>query len=351
MGCNLGKYPIYLNTRFNIFCFLFTTVVFISYGCGGGTSSKTVVSESIIKAQQETSELNSKLMMQGSASSKAASSPADYLIGPADLLEVKVYESDKLSDTVRVSSRGSITLPLIGNVYVSDLSAREAEQLIETELQNKGYIVDPNVTVFIKEYNSKQVSVVGYVGSPGTYSLEGRETLLDVLVEAKGFSDQAGRTIYVNRTESSGNGQTYMVDLEELLLKGNSNLNIDLKPGDVIYVPSSGNVYIAGAVRKTGSYPLKGEFTTLSQIITTAGGTSSYANNSDVKIIRYLGDGEREIMQVDLGKILNGEGEDILVKDRDAIIVGASGTKRLLYGLNIGLGFGLFNLGYTPPEK
>lgn len=346
-------YKAIINLLYNLklFNFLFIFLILIHYSCGGGTSTKTVVSESYIKAQQETSELNSKLMMQGTKSSRGASSPADYLVGPADLLEVKVYESDKLSGSVRVSSRGTITLPLIGNVYVSGLSAREAEQLIETELRNMGYIVDPNVTVFIEEYNSKQVSVIGYVGEPGTYSLEGRETLLDVLVQSKGFSDQAGRTIYVSRTDSNGNGQTYMVDMEELLLKGNSDLNIELKPGDVIYVPSLGNVYIAGAIRNTGSYPLKGEFTTLSQIITTAGGTSSYANNSDIKIIRYLGDGEREIMQADLERILNGEGEDIILKDRDAIIVGASGTKRLLYGLRIGLGFGLFNLGYTPPEK
>ena len=346
-------YKAIINLLYNLksFNFLFIFLILIHYSCAGGAPTKTVISESSIKAMQETSELNSKLMMQGSTSSKGASSPADYLVGPADLLEVKVYESDKLSDTVRVSSRGSITLPLIGNVYLSGLSAREAEQLIETELKNKGYIVNPNVTVFIKEYNSKQVSVVGYVGSPGTYSLEGRETLLDVLVESKGFSDQAGRTIYVSRTESDGNGQTYMVDMEELLLKGNSDLNIELKPGDIIYVPSSGNVYIAGAVRNTGSYPLTGEFTTLSQIITTAGGTSSYANNSDVKIIRYLGDGKREIILVDLEKMLNGVVEDVIVKDRDAIIVGASGTKKLLYGLTLGLGFGLFRIGYTPPEK
>jgi len=347
----LYKHVIYLSCDVKSSCFLFIFLILIHYSCGGGAPTKTVISESYIKAQQETSELNSKLMMQGTKSSRGASSPADYLVGPADLLEVEVYESGKLSDTVRVSSRGRITLPLIGSVYVNDLSAREAEELIEGELKDKGYIVDPHVSVFIKEYNSKEVSVIGYVGSPGRYSLVGRETLLDVLVEAKGFSNQAGRTIYVNRTESNGDAQTYMVDMEELLLKGNSDLNIDLKPGDVIYVPPSGNVYLAGAVRKTGSYPLTGEFTTISQIITTAGGTASYADNSNVKIIRYLGDGKREIMVVDLKKILNGEGDDILVKDRDAIIVGSSGTKMLLYGLRLGLGFGLFNIGYDPPDK
>jgi polysaccharide biosynthesis/export protein len=323
------------------------TIVLI-YGCGGGAVPGTVVSESSLKAKQESSEMNSKLLMR--ASSGGVESPADYIIGPADLLQVDVFESEKLTDTSRVSSRGDITLPLIGNVSVGGLSAREAEIKIENILKDQGFIKDPHVTVFIEEYNSKIVTVVGMVEEPGNHSITGRQTLLDVLVAAKGFQEQAGRTVFVNRSEGDGNQQTYMVDLDELLLKGNSNLNIIMKPGDVVYVPQAGNVYIEGAVGKSGSYPIKKDLTTVSQILTVAGGVAPYGDASNIKLIRYLGDGNREISQLDLEKITSGQAEDPIVKDRDALIVGYSTSKRILYGLRLGLGFGLFNVGYAPPE-
>lgn len=332
--------------------FLLAIITIISnanYGCGGGAVPGTVVSEGALKAKQESSEMNSRLMMN--ATSGGVESPADYIIGPADLLQVDVFESEKLTDTARVSSRGDITMPLIGNVTVGGLSAREAEIKIENILKDQGFIKDPHVTVFIEEYNSKIVTVVGMVEEPGNHSITGRQTLLDVLVAAKGFQEKAGRTVYVNRTEGNGNQQTYMVDLDELLLKGNSSLNIVMKPGDVVYVPQSGNVYIEGAVGKSGSYPIQKDLTTVSQILTVAGGVAPYGDASNIKLIRYIGDGNREISQLDLEKIISGEAEDPIVKDRDALIVGFSTSKRILYGLRLGLGFGLFNVGYTPPES
>ena len=152
-------------------------------GCGGGgAATGTIVSESAIQAKQENNALNTKLLMQ--SGSGGVSSPADYIIGPADLLEVQVFESEKLTDKVRVSSRGDITLPLLGSISVSGLSAREAELKIENQLKQEGFIKNPHVTVFIEEYNSKLVTVVGLVEEPGNHSITGRQTLLDVLVAA-----------------------------------------------------------------------------------------------------------------------------------------------------------------------
>ncbi|MFQ5787670.1 MAG: polysaccharide biosynthesis/export family protein, partial [Thermodesulfobacteriota bacterium] len=83
--------------------------------------------QSNIESSQEMSELNSRLLERGATSPV---SPADYLIGPADLLEIKIFESEDLTTTARVSSRGQITLPLLGSVDVDGLTAREAEQRI-----------------------------------------------------------------------------------------------------------------------------------------------------------------------------------------------------------------------------
>jgi len=281
--------------------------------------------------------------------SGGVASPADYIIGPADLLEVQVFESEKLTDKVRVSSRGDITLPLLGSISVSGLSAREAELKIENLLKQEGFIKNPHVTVFIEEYNSKLVTVVGMVAEPGNHSITGRQTLLDVLVAAKGFQEKAGRSVYISRTAANGDKQNFIVDLDELLLNGNSSMNVVMKPGDVVYVPPSGNVYIEGAVSRAGAYPIKKE-TTISQILIVAGGVAPYGDASNIKLIRFLGNGNREITAIDLNKIQSGEVVDPLVKDRDALIVGFSTSKRILYGLTLGFGFGLVNFGYSPPE-
>ena len=312
--------------------------------CGGGkTVPDSLPPESRIESSQEIKELNSRLITQ---SSVAPASPADYLIGPADLLEVKVFESEKLTSTVRVSSRGQITLPLLGSVDINGLTARESEEKIENLLKSEGYINNPHIGVFVKEHKSKLVSVVGYVTEPGSYELLGRQTLLDSLAAAKGLKDNAGRTVYLTRAEDNGGREAYVVDLEELLIKGNSEINVVLKPGDVIYVPEAGTVFVDGAVRKRGSYLIKGS-TTVSQSVTMAGGLASFANN-DITLIRYSGNGKREIIKLNLGKIQKGEADDPIVKDRDNIIVGANPVKKFVYGLSINYLF--FGGSYHPPS-
>ncbi|MDA2919007.1 polysaccharide export protein [Desulfobacterota bacterium AH_259_B03_O07] len=307
-------------------------------------------SQSSIESSQEMSELNSKLLKRGATSPV---SPADYLIGPADLLEVRIFESEKLTTTARVSSRGQITLPLLGGVDVDGLTAREAEQRIESFLKEGQYINNPHVSLFISENKSKLVSVVGFVREPGNYELVGKLTLIDALAAARGLKDRAGRTVYVTRSEENGRKQAYMVDLDELLQKGDAakEINLVLKPGDVIYVPEAGNVFVEGAVRSPGSIQIKEGLTTVSQVISEAGGFTSYANSRDVTLIRYLGNGERELIKLDLDQIRDGAVEDPKVNDRDAIVVASSGFKRLIYGLRLSLGFGLVGVGYDPPER
>jgi polysaccharide export outer membrane protein len=319
--------------------------VISAIGCGGGNRPSDLSSSQIkTESAQEVKELNSKLIAQ---SSLAHPSPADYLIGPADLLGIKVFESEKLTSEVRVSSRGQITLPLLGSIDVNDLTAREAEEKIENLLKKGGYINNPHVAVFIKEYKSKLVSVVGFVKEPGSYDLLGKQTLLDALAAAKGLEDKAGRTIYLTRAGENGKKQVYVVDLDEILVKGDSGRNLELKAGDVIYVPEAGTVFVDGAVKKRGSYSLT-QSATVSQSITMAGGLASYANN-DVTLIRYSGNGKREIIKLNLGKIQKGEADDPIVKDRDNIIVGVNPIKKFVYGISINYFF--FGGSYRPPSE
>ena len=327
---------------------LLVLFVTVTVSCGGGKKvPDSLPPESRIESAQEIKELNSRLIALGSG---APASPADYLIGPADLLEVKVFESEKLTSTVRVSSRGQITLALLESVDVDGLTAREAEEKIENLLKKGGYLNNPHVSVFVAEYKSKLVSVVGFVVAPGSYDLLGRQTLLDALAAAKGLSNNAGRAVYLTRTEDSGRRQAYVVDINELLLKGNSEINVALKPGDFIYVPEAGTVFVEGAVRNPSVVPIKEGSTTVTKSIIMAGGLTTFANDSDVKLVRYLGNDKREVMELDLGKIRKGEADDPIVRDGDAVIVGVNTFKRVLYGLRLNFFYSLVGVGYDPPR-
>lgn len=318
--------------------------------CGAGKRNSGFSTEQArpeIKSAQEIGDINSKLIPNGSDSSL---SPADYIIGPSDLIEIRVFESARLTTAARVSSRGQITLHLLGGIQVEGLTARDAEIKIETLLRDGGYINDPHVSVFISEYRSKLVSVVGQVRAPGKFELRGQQNLLDVLASAQGLTDRAGRSVYLTRTEENGRRQSYVVYIEDVLLKSDSEANLALKPNDVIYVPEAGAIYLEGAVRRPGALAIRDGVTTLSEALATAGGISSVADSSDVKLVRHLGAGKREVMELNLKEIRNGNAEDPIMKDRDTVIVGTSAAKRILTGLRLNYLYGLLGIGYSPPE-
>lgn len=331
-----------------LFCLIFAIILFPGCVSRNNSSTSPVRTQQQIEAAQELDDLNSKILVQGVS---APVSPADYVVGPADLLEIKVFEAEKLSDSVRVSSTGKVTLPLIGAVDVSGLTARETEIKIEGLFRKKGFIRDPHVSVFVEEYKSKQVSVIGAVNSPGTYELLGRQSLLEALALSEGLSPDAGRSAYITRVFSNGERESFVVDVDSLIVNYNPELNIPIEPGDIIFIPKSGNIFLEGAVANTGAVPIKQGRTTLSQAVAMAGGLASFAQPKDVKIIRYLGSGQREIIQANLKDIRNGKADDIILKDRDAVIVETNGTKKFFTGLNLSLGFGLVGVGYREPTR
>jgi polysaccharide export outer membrane protein len=240
-------------------------------------------------------------------------------------------------------------VPLLNNVDVNGLTAREAEVKIEGLLKSGDYIDNPHVSVFVKEHKSKVVAVMGYVNKPGNYELLGRQSLLDVLASAEGLKDKAGTTVLVTRTEKNGNKNTYLINLDEVVSSGKPDANLDVQAGDVVYVPEAANVFVEGAVDKPGAYPIKEGSTTLSEAIVMAGGVASYADEGDVKLVRYLGSGRKEVVDVDLDNIREGGGEDPVLKEKDAVIVGASGIKSFFYGFKFNI-WGLGGVGYDPPR-
>lgn len=266
-------------------------------------------------------------------------SPGDYLLGAGDLITVTVFETADLNAEVRVSSRGFVSLPLLDNVEVVNMTAAEAEDKIENLYREK-YLKDPHVTVYIKEHISKQITLVGAVTKPGTYDYVSKRRLLDVIAIANGLSPKAGSTAYVSRQDgATKKAVSYMVDLDELLKKGAMAQNLAILGGDVIFIPESGQCFIDGAVRKPGTYPITTKMT-VTEGITLAGGLASYAKNDSIKLIRYMGKGKkREILNLNYTDLQSGVGDSLILKDQDIIFAESSSSGTFMSGTGFSLGF------------
>lgn len=294
--------------------------------------------------QDEIAEINEKLF----ASARMHTDPSDYLLGSGDLLQVKVFEAEDLNTTVRISSRGYVTLPLLGAVSVKDLSAREAEEKIEN-LYRARYIKDPHVSIFVEEHFSRRVTLMGEFRNPGTYDYLSKQRLLDVMALGGGLSDKAGRVVQIRRYGGSAEGQNVViVDLDQLVKEGRSELNIEINSSDVLFVPEAGTFFVDGAVRRPGSYYIKHK-TTIQEAFLEAGGLAPYANKKDATLIRYMDNGKRHMVKLDLSK---PETFEIEVKDRDVLILEASTYGKLVHGVGIHLGVpGFGSVGYKNPEN
>jgi len=250
----------------------------------------------------------------------------EYSIGPKDLLEIKVFELPELNQTVRVSEEGSITLPLLGNVKVEGMTKDTVESTLKRLLEEK-WLKNAQVSVFIKEYQSKQVAVIGAVENPGMYELVGRLNLLQVISQAGGFTQNASDEIFVLREGNNGMAATLAIDLEELMLNGNQMFNIPLQPGDVVNVPADTiiNVYVFGAVRNPGVLNVKrSKGITLLQAIAQAGGIAEGGSKSGVTIKRRMKDGKEIKMEVNIKDIIKGKIVDVELEEGDVVYVAES---------------------------
>lgn len=312
-----------------------------------GSCAKNEIKSETLQSFQTNSKsdvLNAELS-QKAIEFRKAFTVADYKVGPEDLLEIDVFRVSELKTSVRVSATGFIQLPLIGKIEVSGRTVAEIESDISERL--KKYITEPAVSIFVKEYRSQPISVLGSVKNPNIFYVTGQKYLLDMISLAGGLTQEAGDVCIVQRNIESGDMsriEKIVIDLNELLVNGHSELNIPLLAGDVIHVPRSGIFFVDGAVKSPGSFQIKGK-TTLVQAISMAKGLDYVASPSDIRIFRDNGRTERDVILVDYDAILSGSKPDIEIKDKDIIIVSKSGIKSFFKGLATSLNFGIFSLG------
>ena len=161
---------------------------------------------------------------------------SDYLISPHDVLDISVLGEEELSQIVRVSEKGSISFPLLGEVRASGYTPFQLEKRLE-ELLEKDYLVSPSVNITIREYST--IPVLGQVKKPGSYEIKGRLTVTQAIALAGGLTKIASPNGTTVIRKLNGGEKTIAIPLKDILGDGDLSKDIPLKPRDLIWVPES----------------------------------------------------------------------------------------------------------------
>jgi polysaccharide export outer membrane protein len=220
----------------------------------------------------------------------------DYVVGEGDVLRVTVYDHPDLTTVTRVSGEGTILFPLLGEVKVAGLSVSQLSERIARLLAD-GYIVSPQVSIFIEEFRSQKATIMGEVNKPGLYELKGNTTFLEVLSKAGDLTKDAGDKAIIKRKAGipGKKEKIITIDLSRLVEMGDTSQDVPILDGDSIYVVKAGVFYVTGEVKKPDSYKFE-EGTTVLKAITMAGGFTDKAATGKVRIIRKL-KGKEELQE------------------------------------------------------
>ncbi len=263
-----------------------------------------------------------------SSTNAQASAPMPAPIGPGDFVDIAEYHTPEFHSTVRVSTAGTVTLPLIGEVKLAGMDEQAAARAIEAALLAKGMLLHPLVSVLVTAYAGQDVSVLGEVTRPGVYPYTVHHRLLDLLSAAAGLSPNAGRLVNVFH---QGDSKTpHPVVLDPSGTDTATDHNPELSPGDTVQVSRAGLVYVVGDVIRPGGFavdPVQG--LTVVQALSLAWGPSQNAAVGKALLIREQ-KGGRAMIALNLHRMLRGQDPDQPVQDRDILYVPDSVARNLV---------------------
>lgn len=255
----------------------------------------------------------------------------EYVVGPQDLLTISVLDSPELSREVRVAGEGTVGLPLLAErVRVAGLTLGQVEDLLKQKYQEGGILNQPEITVTLKELQSKPVTVTGAVRNPGVFQVTGQVRLLRLLSLAGGFSDDVGTTVKVIREDESGKTQVLQANVEDLR-EGKAEANLPVRGGDTVNVLQAGVIYVIGAVNRPGRFLLRSDTqqTTILNVLALVEDLKRTAKPDRAVLIRKQPQGAGvEQIPVDIRKILDHRQEDIAVMANDVLYIPDSTAKR-----------------------
>jgi len=291
--------------------------------------------------------------MFGQQTGEQVSGPATRALPPAppslpisygDLIQVTVFDSPELSGALRVNSKGEVVLPVGGTVKVKGLTAAEAGTAIAAQLKQAGIVLEPHVTVMILEYQTQGVTVTGEVKTPGVYPLLANRTVLDMIAMAGGLNENAGKTATVFHRDNPSDVRQVRLNVSVQTPESAAEGSVEVLPGDTIAVSRSGVIYVLGDVGRPGGFLVEhNDRLSVLQALALAQGANQTASLSGTRLVRKTESGRIEI-ELDLKKILTGNGSDLLMADGDILYVPVSYKK--VYSLRaveaaIGVGTGV----------
>jgi polysaccharide export outer membrane protein len=248
-------------------------------------------------------------------------------LGPGDLIEVTVFGVPDLSTKARISNSGDVYLPLIDYVHLADLTADEAQELIEKRLDQGGFVRNPHVTLFVDESASQAITMLGEINRPGAYPSVGERRLFDLISAAGGLTDRSGRIVTIVHRNTPG--QKSEVHLASNLAEDTEH-NVDVQPGDTIIVSRAGIVYVVGDVNRPSGFAIEDDTLTVLKALALAGGQTRTSSLNGTKILRQTPNGIQEI-PVRLKKVMQAKAPDVLLVKGDVLFVPGSAAKAFAY--------------------
>ncbi|HKX30679.1 MAG TPA: polysaccharide biosynthesis/export family protein [Blastocatellia bacterium] len=286
-----------------------------------------------------------------------------YRVGPGDLLDIRVFGHPELGREARITNQGRVRLPFIDELQVACRTEAQIAQLIVEKYRK--YLRDPQIDVFVKEYKSQPVAIIGAVSQPGRFQLQRRARLLELLTFAGGPNPTSGGVVNIIRgsapdfcgaeenssppgipVEQTGPEQALLLSfkLPEVIV-GQPESNPFVRPGDIISVPETDQVFVIGYVVKPGAIAMRNKITLL-QAVGMAGGFLADAAKGKVKVVRQEpGTNVRKEYLYNIDHIQKKQAEDVVLMPNDVIDVPASVPKNTVRGL---LGVGVNMIGTLP---
>lgn len=243
----------------------------------------------------------------------APTAEGSYRIGTDDLLQISINGKPELTQRAVVGPSGTVVAPLVGEVRAGGLTTGQVADNL-TDILARNYLVDPRVDVQVVEYRSKWVLVSGAVLAPGRIALRGQTDLKQVMADAGGMAEKAGREIVISRKDSAtGEAERIVVDRDQF---ESGVVSVAVRNGDLITVPEAEFCHILGEVRLPSQIRIEPGLT-LFRALSNAGGLTEWANRKEIQVLRSDG----TVETFDLQKIQKGESQDPTIRGGDRIYV------------------------------
>ncbi len=256
----------------------------------------------------------------------------DFILGQGDVLFVSVYdESDLTIDGIPVRPDGKISFPLIGDIAAKGRTSSEVRDELTERLEK--FLVEPKVSVLVRQFNSQQYTIMGQVVSPGTYPLNTKVMLTQALAKSGGLKQGQFHATSVELADLSHSfisrdGEMLPIDFIALFSGGDLRYDIPLRSGDYIYVPSglTQEVYVLGEVNRADMFAYR-EGMSLTKALVIAEGFSRIADLDRIHVVRgSLTD--PELYVVNLKDIYSGKETDIAMEPGDIVYVPPTGLAK-----------------------